>query len=225
MMRLPHPASMSLPQAYAHWVLDLGWGPPRAAQRVRSGHLAAVWRFDWDDRSAYLKVAPSLTGERERLQWLAGRVRVPAVLAWRAAAEKDADWLLTAALPGQDLADRCQMTPPRDIVRSLAEALLRFHALPMEDCPFPCTFPCRAGAAPVILHGDACLPNVVIDATGESGYIDLGDAAIGPREIDLAAAVWSLHHNLGPGYGGDFLRAYGWSDCSATEVDRLRAAY
>jgi aminoglycoside phosphotransferase len=41
------------------------------------------------------------------------------------------------------------------------------------------------------VHGDACLPNFV---------------RIDSPEIDLAAAVWSLDHNLGPGFGGAFLR-------------------
>lgn len=42
---------------------------------------------------------------------------------------------------------------------------------------------------------------------------------------DDAAAVWSLHHNLGPGWGAAFLEAYGWPDRDEVAVERFRLGY
>lgn len=61
-----------------------------------------------------------------------------------------------------------------------------------------------------LIHGDACLPNV-IQADGRcSGFIDLGGAGVGDRHIDLYWAVWSLWYNLGTAdFTDTFLDMYG----------------
>jgi len=63
---------------------------------------------------------------------------------------------------------------------------------------------------PVVCHGDACYPNVLIGAGGEAcGYLDLGELGIGDRWWDLAAATWSTTWNLGPGFETALLEGYG----------------
>lgn len=63
-----------------------------------------------------------------------------------------------------------------------------------------------------LIHGDACLPNV-IQADGRlSEFIDLGGAGVGDRHIDLYWAAWSLWYNLGTAAFTDtFLDMYGRS--------------
>ena len=75
------------------------------------------------------------------------------------------------------------------------------------------------------MHGDACLPNLMVGDNGLSGYIDLGDMGVGDVEAYLLAAVWSLQYNLGPGFGRAFLTAYGRPDATERDVDRLRGMY
>jgi kanamycin kinase len=61
----------------------------------------------------------------------------------------------------------------------------------------------------VVCHGDFCLPNVLFDDGNVSGYLDLGALGVADRWWDLAVATWSVTWNLGPGWEGLFLDAYG----------------
>ena len=53
----------------------------------------------------------------------------------------------------------------------------------------------------VFIHGDFCLPNLFTDGNHFIGYIDLGDAGIGDRWMDLALGWRSLKHNSNGYYG------------------------
>ena len=62
----------------------------------------------------------------------------------------------------------------------------------------------------VLLHGDYCLPNVMLDDWKFSGFIDLDHGGIGDRHIDLFWGAWSLGFNLGTDkWRSRFLDAYG----------------
>lgn len=62
----------------------------------------------------------------------------------------------------------------------------------------------------VLLHGDYCLPNIILDNWKFSGFIDLDCAGVGDRHIDLFWGVWTLGFNLKTNqYRDRFLGAYG----------------
>lgn len=62
----------------------------------------------------------------------------------------------------------------------------------------------------VLLHGDYCLPNILLDHWNFSGFIDLGGGGVGDRHIDLFWGVWTLEFNLHTDrYASRFLDAYG----------------
>ena len=62
----------------------------------------------------------------------------------------------------------------------------------------------------VLLHGDYCLPNILLDNWNFSGFIDLGGGGVGDRHIDLFWGVWTLQFNLHTNqYASRFLDAYG----------------
>ena len=62
----------------------------------------------------------------------------------------------------------------------------------------------------VIVHGDYCLPNVFMKDSEFSAMIDLGQAGVGDRHIDIYWALWSLWYNLGTDeYTDCFLDYYG----------------
>lgn len=62
----------------------------------------------------------------------------------------------------------------------------------------------------VLLHGDYCLPNILLKEWRVTRFIDLGGGGIGDRHIDLFWGAWTLCFNLGTDrYRDDFLSAYG----------------
>ena len=62
----------------------------------------------------------------------------------------------------------------------------------------------------VLLHGDYCLPNIMLDSWRFSGFIDLGNGGVGDRHIDLFWGAWTLQYNLGTDeYRERFFDAYG----------------
>ena len=61
-----------------------------------------------------------------------------------------------------------------------------------------------------LLHGDYCLPNIMLDSWRFSGFIDLGNGGMGDRHVDLFWGIWSLGFNLKTDrYRNRFLDAYG----------------
>ena len=75
-----------------------------------------------------------------------------------------------------------------------------------------------------LLHGDYCLPNIMLDNWRFRGFIDLGTGGIGDRHVDLFWGIWSLGFNLKTdAYRDRFLDAYG-RDAVEEEMLRLIAA-
>ena len=75
-----------------------------------------------------------------------------------------------------------------------------------------------------LIHGDYCLPNVMLDNWKFSGFIDLGNGGVGDRNIDIFWGVWTLFFNLHTEkYTDRFLDAYG-RDKVNTELLRVVAA-
>ena len=61
-----------------------------------------------------------------------------------------------------------------------------------------------------LLHGDYCLPNIMLDDWRFSGFIDLGNGGAGDRHVDLFWGIWSLQFNLKTDrYRDRFLDVYG----------------
>lgn len=61
-----------------------------------------------------------------------------------------------------------------------------------------------------LLHGDYCLPNIMLDNWKPSGFIDVGGGGVGDRHVDLFWGAWTLNFNLKTDkYCRRFLDAYG----------------
>ncbi len=75
-----------------------------------------------------------------------------------------------------------------------------------------------------LLHGDYCLPNILLQSWAFSGFIDLGKAGIGDRHFDIFWGAWSLNFNLKTNaYYDRFLDVYG-RDVIQPELLRTIAA-
>ena len=61
-----------------------------------------------------------------------------------------------------------------------------------------------------LLHGDYCLPNIMLTDWQFSGFIDVGNGGVGDRHVDLFWGTWTLNFNLKTDrYRDRFLDAYG----------------
>ena len=61
-----------------------------------------------------------------------------------------------------------------------------------------------------LLHGDYCLPNIILKDWRFSGFIDLDHGGVGDRHVDIFWATWSLYWNLHThDYRDRFISAYG----------------
>lgn len=61
-----------------------------------------------------------------------------------------------------------------------------------------------------LLHGDYCLPNILLNDWKLSGFIDVGSGGVGDRHVDIFWAIWTLFFNLKTDkYSERFIDAYG----------------
>ena len=77
----------------------------------------------------------------------------------------------------------------------------------------------------VLIHGDYCLPNIMLDDWRLSGFIDVGNGGIGDRHVDLFWGAWTLGFNLGTDeYRDVFFDAYGRDKIDEEKLRIIAAA-
>ncbi len=124
-------------------------------------------------------------------------------------------------------------------VQNHTELLLEVAAKNRRDGTYDKThFPCGFGFSTVseawavierskrllrndtLLHGDYCMPNIILDDWKFSGFVDLDTGGVGDRHYDLFWGIWSLFFNLKTHkYRDRFLDAYGRDK---VDGDRIR---
>ena len=204
---------------------------PQVVLHLAGGRVAElVWRNELGGLTfrigtAFVKWNPPTTGvdldrERIRLEWLAGRHPAPTVLDH--GRDGDAQWLMTAALPGESAVGDRWRAQRSEAIRAIAAGLRALHAIPADDFPVAWTGEVWVGRTPpglgprppveepVLVHGDACAPNTLVSSDGQwVGNVDFGDLAVGDRWADLAVASMSLDWNFGEGHQRELFDAYG----------------
>jgi len=211
-------STLRLPPAVSAAALAAVGGKRLQKEFAWMSWAGTVWRLEGETGVVYVKRAAHLADERDRTAWFAGRLPVPEVLGlYRGFGD---DWLLLRAVPGVPLHDPSLGWEPARVARRFGEILREIHAVDSKGCPYG-----EPGKGHVLIHGDYCLPNVLVQDGRLSALIDMGGAGLGNPEDDLAAGVWTLQYNYGPGYAREFLEGYGWPPMSDKAIERLRRRY
>ena len=127
----------------------------------------------------------------------------------------DKDYMVTRSAKGEDAL--AFLDNPKKLCEVLAEAMKYLHGRSIEDVPVSLCMETYANVEKgsclkqdTFIHGDFCLPNVMLDNGEFSSFIDVGLAGIGDRHIDIYWVLWSLNYNLGTDkYTDYFLELYG----------------
>jgi kanamycin kinase len=209
---------LRLPQAVRAAALVATGGTRLSDELAWLSWAGTVWRLQGETGAVFVKRAAELTGERDRIAWLMGRWPVPEVVGFFQAAGDD--WLITRELTGVPMYHASVAWEPRRVAGELGGILRRLHATEATGCPFGAAKPGN-----VLIHGDYCLPNVLVSEERLSGLVDLGRSGLGDPRDDLGAGLWTLQYNFGKGFARDFLDAYGSPPLNDQEIERLRRRY
>ena len=194
---------------------------------------ARVW-FSRKDGGFYIKTAAAgtLKEEADMTAFYHSRKLGAQVLSYLSL---EADWLVTRAIPGEDCLHQQYLENPKGLSEILGILLRQLHETDTTCCPCPDRNKTRYANVPaelrqqypdlltgqVLLHGDYCLPNVLLNNWKFSGFIDVDAGGIGDRHIDLYWGCWSILYNLkDERWCSRFLDAYGRQDMH-TETLRI----
>ena len=184
------------------------------------------------DGGYFLKRAPKGTLKRQAAmtKYFHSKGLTSQVLAYLSAEE---DWLLMEKVQGDDCIAEKYLQKPEKLCDILAEQLATLHSLDFADCPVQNHTERHLATAErnkqknheawavvethghllqnnTLLHGDYCLPNIMLDDWRFAGFIDLDHAGVGDRHVDLFWGIWSLGYNLKTQkYRQRFIDAYG----------------
>lgn len=222
----------------------------RVLEIAAGATLTPVWlngigglTFRTDD-GRYIKHGPrnaetSMRDEAERMRWARRWTVVPEVLDHGEDAHHE--WLVTSAIAGTSAVSPRWNDEPETAVRAVGAGLRRLHdALPVDECAWTWDPASRIANARergvliaadlrtpppvdrlVVCHGDACMPNTLLDdADGRPiAHVDFAALGTADRWSDIAVASMSTVWNFGAGWDDVLIEAYG------VEPDRERLEY
>jgi len=174
-------------------------------------------RVYYSDLGYYIKVEEKglLETEAKLVKLFAERGLGPEMMLY--VSEKK-DYMVTREAVGEDCIEQCYLEAPEKLVKVLAETMRFLHGLTVgDDIPISAAMNLykEQGCLDKVkcdtfIHGDFCLPNILLK-DGEFGcFIDVGAAGIGDRHIDIYWVLWSLNYNLKTDkYTDLFLDLYG----------------
>ncbi len=128
---------------------------------------------------------------------------------------EEKDYMVTTPAVGESALD--YLSEPEKLCEALADAMKRLHSMPVTDVPVSQCMELYSGDNKFVslkqdtfIHGDFCLPNIMLDDWRFSSFIDVGLAGAGDRHIDIYWVLWSLNFNLKTDkYTDLFLDLYG----------------
>ena len=139
-----------------------------------------------------LKISDNVSRLREEYEkdgWISGMISSPKPIIFTE--DGGRAFYLREHLPGENLCKDEFLNNPEFLVELLVNAINTLHNAEILDKRYVLD-----EGYDTLIHGDFCLPNILVKDGKISGFIDLGDAGIGDPWRDYAWCIWSLEYNL-----------------------------
>ena len=106
--------------------------------------------------------------------------------------EEGKAYYLREYMEGDNLCEKDYLKDPYKLIDLLVEGLNIIHNAKVDSDEYVVMEGYKT-----LIHGDYCLPNILVKNGKISGFVDLGGAGVGDPWIDYAWCIWSLEYNLG----------------------------
>ena len=106
--------------------------------------------------------------------------------------EEGKAYYLREYLDGDNLCEKDYLKDPIKLIDLLVEGIKIIHNTKVASQDYIID-----NNYNTLIHGDYCLPNILVKNGKISGFVDLGEAGIGDPWMDYAWCIWSLEYNLG----------------------------
>ena len=173
--------------------------PVKIEQIIDNLHVTEIVDYHRSGDNVYqiankyiLKVSSNITrlqNEQQKDDWISKYVPAPKPIAF--VVENDKAFYLREYLQGENLCDTRYLSRPTVLIDLLVEAIKILHSRKVHDKKYVID-----SNHTTLIHGDFCLPNILVQNDKFVGFVDLGDAGIGDPWMDYAWCIWSLEYNL-----------------------------
>lgn len=145
------------------------------------------------DKKYVLKVSKNherLLKEKQINDYLKGKVPVAESIEFEA--DNEYSYYLQSYIDGESLISKKYLNNPDFLISILKKAIDLFHSIDASNC----LFKNEESEGEIFVHGDLCLPNILVNNDEIVGFIDLGSAGVGDPWMDYAWCIWSFEYNL-----------------------------
>ena len=139
-----------------------------------------------------LKISEELTRlqqEFEKDTWVSNHIKSGKPIVF--IIENNKAFYLREYLEGENLVSPKYLNNPLKLIDLLVEGLYLIHNTKVASKEY-----ILDDKYETLIHGDYCLPNILVKNDKIAGFVDLGDAGIGDPWCDYAWCIWSLEYNL-----------------------------
>lgn len=130
-----------------------------------------------------------LQQELEKDTWVSKYVNSPKPIVF--IVENNKAYYLRECLEGEILCLPKYLNEPIKVIDWLVDGINILHNVKIDDYEYVLD-----DGYNTLVHGDYCLPNILVKNGKIAGFVDLGGAGIGDPWRDYAWAIWSLEYNL-----------------------------
>ena len=205
---------------------------------------AKIYRLSSGDTRLYLKIIEgqqvlSLERESRILKWINGRIPTPRLLYYRV--QDGNEYQLTTEVTGIPTY-QVEPTEREHAVKALGEALKMIHSLDPSGCPIDNRIRNRLKQLQengidtsylvdqpkeslAFIHGDYCLPNIIIEDRALNGVIDWDYAGLADPYADFTSCIWSMGYNYGLEETAERWEPYFFMVYGLEDVDVGKLAY